>query len=260
MDRMIAHWMRLDIPYNQNATLMKGVLGFSMLRGGIISLETLAEEGCKGIPETIGILLAKASAEGITIGNPFTIVFPLDPRHDLAWIVKEEADKRGWNYARQVPSENAPPIDAFIPFVSRATGSKDDALPAEAARRSILHLNNEALLQYQSGMDLLDAIGNLRHALQLAWQHFGWASQEAAYTLRNLAFVYRGTGSLDNEREAIWLLHVAARDLEKQDVVAKAWDPRATPLLADLAFISSKLNDPALAARFAELARGATAR
>lgn len=65
----------------------------------------LAAEECKNIPEAIDKLLEMAKKHKIPLAQSFTLVFPLDDRHNLAWIVKEEADRRGWKFDREAPRQ-----------------------------------------------------------------------------------------------------------------------------------------------------------
>ncbi len=253
MGELTALWIRFDLPYARDANLMKVVMGVKRVGGNQTAIETFVEENISDIPKAIDILLNKAVAQKINVRKPFTLVFPLDDRHQLAWIVREHADKHEWEFKRQIPEGEDPSLEYYIPFVSKATGSAEDTLSPEEAEREIVDLNNEAHDDFSSGMDLLDAMGKLRHALQISWQHLGWGNPSTAYTLRNLMYVYGGTGNLDNEREGLWLLRLMIKGWEEQRLTTKDWPTDAVQILRDLEGICARMNDLDLAKKFEKL-------
>jgi hypothetical protein len=249
-EKKTALWIRLDIPNAEDANLMKGVLGYRQSGPGEAGVATLVVQDCVNIPETVDKLLAAATAAGIHAGGKLTLVYPLDPRHGLAWTVKDAADKRGWEFSRHVPEAEAAKGDAYVPFWVARTGSADDGLDQAAAQEKVFSLNRQGYDCFSSGMDLLEAMGYLRHALQLCHQHLGLRHPAAVYTVRNLMATLRATGNHDNELDGLAVAAAVACAWDKGAADKESWDQAARGLLADIVKLCADLNDPELAARW----------
>ncbi|HCL56008.1 MAG TPA: hypothetical protein DHW82_03245 [Spirochaetia bacterium] len=230
-----ALWIELSIPYDENARFMSGRLGYQDAENGNISVLTVRD--CKNIPETIDKLLNTAKENAVETSSPITLIFPLDERHNLAWYVKEEADKRKWEFSRHIP-ENQEVSD----FMTHKTAQADEVrkLSNEDARTQIMKLNEDARQEYQSS-DLLRAITCLRHALELSLEYFDFNSPETAYTVRNLVYTYQATGSYENEKEALKLIQKISDSLKIKGFKNRHWTLETASLLEELAMQSIKL-------------------
>jgi len=230
-----ALWIELSIPYEENARFMSGRLGYQNRKNGSISALTVHD--CKNIPETIDKLLNSAEENNIETLLPITLIFPLDERHNLAWYVKEEADKRKWEFSRHIP-ENQEISDLLINKSAQANEVRK--LSDKDARSQIMKLNEDARQEYQSS-DLLRAVTCLRHALELSLEYFDFNSPETAYTVRNLVYTYQATGSYENEKEALKLIQKISDSLKTKGFINKHWTLETASLLEELAMQSIKL-------------------
>jgi hypothetical protein len=78
----------------------------------IAMLADVVIAGVAHIPDGIEKAEVVLKRLGVAKTQNFALVYPLyaveDPdlemqSHELAWLVKEEADRRGWGFARQIP-------------------------------------------------------------------------------------------------------------------------------------------------------------
>ena len=98
---MPAPWIRLQIPYSHEALQLGVSLGYRIEAASEVQVERAGgfetlEQALAGISEQVETL-------DVTLGEDTVLVFPLDSRHELAWAVKDEADSRGWGFARYTP-------------------------------------------------------------------------------------------------------------------------------------------------------------
>ena len=115
--------------------------------------------------------------------------------------------------------------------------------------KRIVEINNDAYEDFSTGMNMLDAMGKLRHALQLCSQHIGWWHPETAFALRNLV-----TGNLDNDRESLALVRFIALSCDQDTLDPGTWDSESAEFLKTLASFCEKMHDEDLARRFEALA------
>jgi hypothetical protein len=160
----------------------------------------LKADDCRNIPEAVKIVLEQAKSSNIEIDSNFTLVYPLDDRHDLAGHARDEADKKQFKFSRHVPDAMKLPVAFETGYENFDTWSAEDTYDFNQARGAILQLNQEANDSFNSN-DLLEAMGPLRHALWLALRHLGWRHPGTAYTLRNLGYTLISTGNSDNAIE-----------------------------------------------------------
>ena len=67
-------------------------------------------EDCAHIPDAIEKLKKMITENGMILGKPFTLVYPIymefmdsdyeGTMHQIAWLIKDEADKNGWEFNR----------------------------------------------------------------------------------------------------------------------------------------------------------------
>jgi hypothetical protein len=67
-------------------------------------------DDCQHIPDAIAKLKAWSEKEGIIFPSTFTLLYPIylnsmgtddeDTMHQVAWLIKEQADKNHWSFAR----------------------------------------------------------------------------------------------------------------------------------------------------------------
>lgn len=190
--------IRLDIPYSAGADKMRAAFivaqPFESKRTGPVA----------NIPEALVQIETLAGAD--RLNSSTTLVYAHDDRHDLAWTVKEEADRRGWQFARHVPDILQIPPGEETAYESFETGSPEDVLPPREAQVLVMQLGEQGREYFGTGMDLLPAMNVMRHALWLCLRHFGWQSPGTALTLRNFGYVLRATGNQDNMDEFIYLM------------------------------------------------------
>lgn len=190
--------IRVDVPYARNAGHM---------RAELIAFEPLSLTRSSGVPDLQAALRELETAAPLALpGVVPVLVCPHDDRHDVAWVVKEEADKRGWGFSRHVPGLLEIPPDRETAYESFDTGSAEDSLAPREAQVMIMQLGEQGREYFGTGMDLLPAMGVMRHSLWLALRYFGWKSPGTALTLRNLGYILRATGNRDNTEEFIYLM------------------------------------------------------
>jgi hypothetical protein len=67
-------------------------------------------EDCQHIPDAVAKLNAWAEQENVIFHAPFTLLYPIyldimgsddeDTMHQVAWLIKEQADKNNWEFGR----------------------------------------------------------------------------------------------------------------------------------------------------------------
>ncbi len=242
-----ALWLRFDIPYPEDATIMRADLGF---RDGT-SVGSIPIEGMMDIPGTVEAALKISSARNFVVSPDFTLVIPLDSRHGVAWVVKEEADKRSYAFSRHIPPHAIPSMNAYPRFAT-VTGSPEDDLPAAEAKALVIRLNTEAQEFFSTGMDMPDAMSCLRHALQTASKHMGWTNPAMVYTLRNFGYVMRATGNDENLNEFLCLSRILADEFDGS-VQAGSWDGDGAALLEQTAGLCATSGDETTGRRLMEI-------
>lgn len=135
------------------------------------------------------------------------LIDPLDGRHDLAHLVLEEANRRGWRFARHVPrGQEAHLLDL----------DGDDAEPALAASEIPTRLD-ELEQQMQGAIDaseLGEALAIARQALTLLVRHRGFWHPDTLRMTSSLVDLATHTGAGENIDEAAGLIeHVIAQPL-----------------------------------------------
>jgi hypothetical protein len=198
---MKALWLYFDVPYEEGATKMRGLLAYDV--GGKISV--LKAESCKDIPETVQKLETLAKQNGIVVDNTLTAIYPQDHRHGIAWPVKEKADERGWQFSRQIPIGQYPDAQDLILYSPFDNGSLEMNFDLPSAKAKVLELNAEARNEFSDG-DMLPVMGKLRHAMYVSVRYFGWTAPPTVYTLRNFLAVLQAVGNSESENEGIFLV------------------------------------------------------
>jgi hypothetical protein len=227
--------IRVDVPYAPGAARMR--------------VEVIALEPLKLIRSSTAADLQTALHEVETAaplpssGLP-VLVCPHDDRHDVAWVVKEEADKRGWGFSRHVEGLLQIPPDRETAYESFDTGSPEDTLAPRDAQVLIMQLGDQARELFGTGMDLLPAMSVMRHSLWLALRYFGWRSPGTALTLRNLGYILRATGNQDNADEFIYLMRRLQFIWKTSPPDPSDWE-QSRPLVDQLAEILQALGEPA---------------
>lgn len=189
--------IRIDIPYARDAVF---------LRAELISFDPLHMIRSGKAADVPAAIQEIEKLAGEKISSAPVLVCPHDDRHDVAWVIKEEADKRGWGFSRHVTGLLQIPADRECAYEAFETGSAEDSLPQRDAQVLIMQLGEQGREYFGSGMDFLPAMSVMRHSLWLALRHFGWQSPGTALTLRNLGYVMRATGNQDNIDEFIYLM------------------------------------------------------
>lgn len=237
-------WIRLDVPYSENATKMRALLGFR--RDGSVEVEEIPD--LPDIPKAVEAALKKAGEMGLSSGAETVIIYPHDDRHGIAWPAKEAADKHGLGFNRQTPLDLEPPASTATGYENFDTGSDEDSLDQSEARKLVIELNSEAQGLF-SGGELLEAMGPLRHALWLILRSEGWQSPVTAYTLRNLGYVLKATGNPENEGEVRYLIRRLIHVWLETPPDKAVWEGSES-LAQNLAELSDALDDPGSAAVF----------
>jgi hypothetical protein len=201
---MKAQWIFFDVPYAEDASKMRGILGFS--NGSGTDCEFASP--CKDVPDAIAQLEKIAGDKGISIEKNITLVYPLDMRHGLAWAVKENADKKGWQFSRHIPAGQYPDPGKLFLYSHFDNGSSEMTLDKPSASLRIIELQGEALDAMNDG-DMLPVMGTLRHALSLSVTHEGWANSDTLMTLYLLLNAFARTGNPDNLTEGHFLVRQA---------------------------------------------------
>ncbi len=190
-------WLLVRVPRARDATSMSGVLGV----GGWVT----TARG-KDIPAVCEALLVAAKAAGRPLSS-VVLIDPLDGRHDLAHILLEEANRRGWGFERHVPHGQ----EAHLLDLDGA-----DAEPALAASEIPARLD-ELGEETQGAIDaseLGDALAIARQALTLLVRHRGFWHPDTLWIASSLVDVAAQTGAGENIDEAVGLLeHVIAQPL-----------------------------------------------
>lgn len=233
-----ALWLRFDIPYAEEATIMRAHLAF---REGH-SIRTIALENLPDIPLALERAMKTTTEQKITIGPEFTLVYPLDSRHGVAWAVKEEADKHSFQFSRHIPPDAVPDVEAY-PGFAEITGSPEDKLSRDDSRALVMRLNAEAQEFFSTGMDLPDAMSSLRHALQVASARLGWNDPAMVYALRNFGYVMRATGNDENLAEFLCLSRILAVRLTSSPAAPGTWDADNVGLLEQTAGLCATSGD-----------------
>lgn len=237
-------WIRLDIPYQSDGRKMRAVVGHSV-DGERIS--TTVSDYSDNIPNILDALKNSFSGEGLHADDQTVLVYPLDGRMDLAWVVKEAADKEGWDFSRHIQTDFYPNIDVLCSFELDETGSDQDELPPREAQQLIFQLNNEAQGNYQSS-DMPAAMSNLRQALQLSVKHFGWSSPGVAYSLTNFGHVMAATGNNDNINEVSKAVERMLMQWDNEEPDKQEWSG-AGSILDQLIMSCNNLNQGHLSTR-----------
>jgi len=231
---------------------MRAVLGYD-LKNASQPITTYISEYCSDIPAALQLLKDVAGENDILISEKTVLVFPLDSRHNLAWVVKETADKGGYGFSRNIPDDAYPPLDVPISEEIFSTGSGEDELSLEVAKERIIAFNNEGREYFQDA-EFGEAMGYVRHALQLALKYFDWQSPIVAYTLLNLASTLRLTGNPENAREARALIQRMNYVLNIKRPQKDDWDDSAIHLLDIIANECQNLGDDSLSESISKIA------
>ncbi len=167
---------------------------------GVLSIDdayVTTAEG-KDISSVCNALLAKAKESAHTVDN-VTLVFPLDGRHNLAHIVLEEANRRGWQYARHLPRG----LESQLLDLQGA-----DAAP-ELEASNVPALIETLTQEIQSAIEdseLAEALAVLRQILAIGIVHFGAWHPDTYWALSNLIRFAAATGADANIDQAAGLL------------------------------------------------------
>ncbi|MBK9035281.1 MAG: hypothetical protein IPL61_29185 [Myxococcales bacterium] len=173
-------WLVLRFPRAAGATTLSGVLSADG--------QLFVERG-----ETIAAVCDLLAARAPT-ARP-VLVDPLDGRHGLAHLVLEEAQRRGWEFARHPP----PGHELHVLDLAGA-----DAEPARsiADATALLEQLAGAMGDAWKDQELGESIGIGRQALTLCLHHFGAWHPYTYWILSNLFQASAGTGNDDNVRAA----------------------------------------------------------
>jgi hypothetical protein len=190
-------WLLVRVPRSRDATSMSGVLGVG---GWVTSVRG------KDIPAVCDALLAAAKAAGHTPSSVM-LIDPLDGRHDLAHVMLEEANRRGWGFERHVPRGQ----EAHLLDLDGA-----DAEPALAASEISARID-ELGQETQGAIDaseLGEALGIARQALTMLVRHRGFWHPDTLWIASSLMDVAAQTGAGENIDEAAGLIeHVIVQPL-----------------------------------------------
>jgi hypothetical protein len=199
---MIARWLYFDVPYAEDARIMRAIFGFSDAEN---KTDAAVIYPCKDIPEAIAKMEAISGTKHIALTKELVYVYPLDIRHGLAGIVRELADKQGCDFSRQIPKRYYPPSERLLLYSPFDDGSAEQKLDKPAAMDRVNELEQEAADEASYG-DMLPVLKALRHALRLSVTHFGWASPQTLHVMYNMQRACRATGNDDNIFEANYLV------------------------------------------------------
>jgi tetratricopeptide (TPR) repeat protein len=151
-------------------------------------------------------LLAAAKTAGRALSS-VVLIDPLDGRHDLAHVMLEEANRRGWGFARHVPRGQ----EAHLLDLDGA-----DAEPALAASEIPARLG-EIGGETQGAIDaseLGEALALARQAMTLLVRHRGFWHADTLWIASSLMDVAAQTGADENIDEAVGLIeHVIGQPL-----------------------------------------------
>ncbi len=197
-------WIRLQIPYSHEALQLGVSLGYRIEAASEVQVERAGgfetlEQALAGISEQVETL-------DVTLGEDTVLVFPLDSRHELAWAVKDEADSRGWGFARYTPEGSLPGEGALI---------QPEPMPEQGAGQYSFELCDRATVAARD-QRLGDAFTLLREALGVTTTHLGWHSDATCGVLMYFVTLLVGSRSPENQGEALLLLRRLCHELDQQ--------------------------------------------
>lgn len=81
-----------------------------VLEVGIDNKTTIDILDCANIPDAIAKIEASCAEQGLSFAEKFTLLYPIyleamnseyeSTMHQIAWLIKDEADKKGWGFDR----------------------------------------------------------------------------------------------------------------------------------------------------------------
>ena len=163
-------WIRLDIPYQDDGNKMRAVVGHSADGG---RLSTIVSDYSDNIPNILEVLKASFAAANLESNSSAVLVYPLDGRMNLAWVVKEAADKEKWEFDRHIPAAFYPGVEVLCGFELDETGSEEEPAkePAQATEQS--SARRISILGFACGHVLFaPSFATLRQAF---WLVFSWS-------------------------------------------------------------------------------------
>ncbi len=107
--KLTARWILLDIPPGSSPPCTARV-GFESTTGEVQALGDVLVSPCRDVPDAVDRCLAVLAELGLA-GVPLMLVYPryqvadaLEMEmHQIAWVIKDEADRRGFAFARELP-------------------------------------------------------------------------------------------------------------------------------------------------------------
>ncbi len=108
---LAARWILIDAPPGVASDECTARLGFESTSGGPQVLGDVVITPCRDLADALEQSLGVIAALGISMNPVFSLLYPryeaqgrLEVEmHQIAWAIKDEADKRGWHFAREMP-------------------------------------------------------------------------------------------------------------------------------------------------------------
>lgn len=105
-----ARWILVDVPPGTEPPY-KARLGFESTSGDVQILGDVVISPCVDLADIVTRSLAAFATLGIPLSPVFSLLYPryaVEGRleaemHAIAWAIKDEADQRGWHFAREMP-------------------------------------------------------------------------------------------------------------------------------------------------------------
>jgi hypothetical protein len=239
-------WIRLDIPYQNDASAMRFIAAYTNNKANFSIYES---PSIKNIPELLQHIL-DLEQKNFKTNQDTIVVYPLDDRIGLTDFIRETTQNNGWKFERNIPSENYPGVQLKCGFELDLTGSAEDVIPSDAAQQRVFELNLKAQKSFEKH-NILAAFSFVRHALQLSYQQFGWATPGVAYCLINFGHLILASNNKENHFEIRTALNRLLYQWDVQGLDKDTWDG-AHSILEQLINISEQLELPSYSDRFSD--------
>ena len=234
-------WIRFDIPYQKDANLMRAVFGYSTPN----EIQFHLFEEIPHVPFAIEQIQKFSNENSIKLDEKLTLVYPIDNRHNLAWMVKDNADKNNWQFERYIPVGQYPNSECPFHFELMKTGSKQDQFSKDQARKEIMNLMKNGYYSVKSAY-FSEGFDSMHQAMQLTIQHFGWLNSISIYSIVSLLSAYLGLGNQQNYEDCLFLFQRLKMLWSKDKIDVTEWTKTDWENFETLKKIAEKLKSSEL--------------
>jgi hypothetical protein len=108
---LTARWILFDIPPGSKPPCLARI-GFMSTSGDFKVLGDVTVAECLNVPDGLAKCRAVIDELGLALSDPFDLIYPRYAvegpleleMHQLAWVIKEEADRQGYGFEREIPA------------------------------------------------------------------------------------------------------------------------------------------------------------